>query len=403
MENETLQKLKIDKHAVAPAATSVWRRRLIWLALGLCVLAVAVAVGIRQRGVPVEVTTVTQVFPTQSFTVMNASGYLVAQRKAAVASKVTGRLEWLGVEEGSRVQTGQVVARLENRDLAASLDQAQSVLHTAKANLDQARAERDDATKSFDRQNELIKQGIIARSEYDLAEARYRRAVAAVEGAQASLRSSAAALRGAEVAYDYSLIRAPFDGVVLTKNADVGDIITPLGAAANAKAAVVTMADLSSLEVEADVAEASLGQVRAGQPCEIVLDALPGKRFRGVVHTIVPTADRTKASVLVKVRFVDRDAGLLPEMSAKVAFLSREASRDDQLPRIAVNPAAIVGQGRQARVYRIDSGRARAVSVTIGQKIGELVEVSGVKIGEKLVLRPLDKIADGSSVKVAER
>src|SRR6185369_11157410 len=136
-------------------------------------------------------------------------------------------------------------------------------------------------------------------------------------GAEAAVRSSAAALLGARVAYDYSLIRAPFDAVVLTKNADVGDIITPLGAAANAKAAVFTIADMGSLRVEADVSESNLGLVKNGQPCEITLDALPNIRFRGAVHTIVPTADRSKATVLVKVRFIDKDKRVMPEMSAK--------------------------------------------------------------------------------------
>lgn len=404
MENNSiLDTLKIDKARIAPAARGAVSKKYVWIAVSISLMILVVLLSVRNRGVSVETTTVTQVYPTQSFTLLNASGYLVAQRKAAVASKITGRLEWLGVEEGSRVKTGQVLARLENLDLVANMDQSRSSLHTAKSNLDQAKAERDDASKSFERQNELIKQGVVARADFDMAETRLRRAVAAVEGAQAALRSAAAALRGAEVNYSYSQIKAPFDGVVLTKNADVGDIITPLGAAANAKAAVVTMADMSSLEVEADVAESSLGLVKAGQPCEITLDALPGSRLRGVVHTIVPTADRTKASVLVKVRLLDKDNRILPEMSAKVAFLSREATKEDQQARIVINPAAVVGQGSDARVYRIVDGRARSVSVQLGQKFGDMIAVKGVKPSEKLIIRPLDRVRDGSKVKVAEK
>lgn len=404
MENDSLAKLKIDKQSLQIGKKGS-HRWMVWggSVVSLLLLILLIVLVIRARGVSVEVTTVVQTYPTQSFTLLNASGYLVAQRKAAVASKVTGRLEWLGVEEGSRVKAGQVLARLENRDLVASLDQARAGLQVAKANLSQALAERDDATKAFDRQKELIRQGIVARSEYDVAEARYRRAFAATEGAHASIRSAAAFVQGAEVAYDYSNIRAPFDGVVLTKNADIGDIITPLGAAANAKAAVVTMADLTSLQVEADVAESSLGQVLSGQPCEITLDALPGSRFRGFVNTIVPTADRTKASVMVKVRFVDQDIRLLPEMSAKVAFLSREASKEDQQPRTAVNPVAILGQGKDARVYRIVTGRVQAVPVTVGQKMGDLIEVHGLKVGDKLVVKPISRVKDGSRVKVSEK
>lgn len=403
MEDAVLNKLKIDKTGIGPGKTVLFRSWRLWTVLAVVLVLAVAIVMLRNNGVSVETATVVQTYPTQSFTLLNASGYLVAQRKAAVASKITGRLEWLGVEEGSRVKAGQVLARLENRDLVASLDQSRSGVYTAKANLDQAQAERDDASKSFERQKELIKQGIVARSEYDLAEARYRRAVAGVQGAQAAVQAAAAVLRGAEAAYDYAQIRAPFDGVVLTKNADVGDIITPLGAAANAKAAVVTMADLSSLEVEADVSESNLAQVRAGQPCEIILDALPGSRFRGQVHTVVPTADRSKASVLVKVRFVDTDHRILPEMSAKVAFLSREANKEDQQPRTAVNPAVIVGQGSEARVYRIRGARAQVVPVRVGQRLGDLVEVSGLKPGEKVIAKPLERISDGSRVKVVEK
>lgn len=403
MANSTLDKLKISRDTQVPTASGSRQRRLFMIAAAATLVVIAVLLAVRKRGITVETVTVSQVYPTQTFTLLNASGYLVAQRKAAVASKMTGRLEWIGVEEGSRVTAGQVLARLENLDLLAAVDQSGAGLHTAQAALEQAQAEKDDAAKAFERQQELIRQGIVARAEYDLAEARYRRAVAAVSGAQATIRSASAALRGAQVAYEYSQIRAPFDGVVLTKNADVGDIITPLGAAANAKAAVVTMADLLSLEVEADVAESSLGQVYTRQPCEITLDALPGTRLRGLVHTVVPTADRSKASVLVKVRFHDKDSRLLPEMSAKVAFLSREATKQDQQPRIAITPAAITGQGRATRVYRIVAGRAVAVPVVVGQKIGDLVEVSGVNPGEKLVLRPLERLKPGSRVRVSDR
>lgn len=397
-----LDKLRIDKDTLF--AESPRKRRFWLIALPLLALLVVIAAyWLRNRGVTVETTAVATVYPTQGFTLLNASGYLVAQRKAAVASKITGRLEWLGVEEGSRVTAGQVLARLENQDLAASLEQARAARHNAEALAEQAKAERDDAERAFRRQSELIAQGIVARADYDLAEARHRRAVAGVRAAAAQMNSTAAAVRGAETAYEYSRIRAPFNGVVLTKNADVGDIITPLGAAATSKSAVVTLADLSSLQVEADVSESSLSQVSTGQPCEVTLDALPGVRLRGVVHTIVPTADRTKASVMVKVRFLEPDPRMLPEMSAKVAFLSRKATADDQKPRRAVLAAAVIGNGADAAVLVIKDGRARRQPVSVGQKLGDLLIVEGVANGEQLVLRPLDKVKDGTRVVVKDR
>jgi RND family efflux transporter MFP subunit len=230
-----------------------------------------------------------------------------------------------------------------------------------------------------------------------------KRAGAAVAAANAGVGIADATLQGARVAYDYSLIRAPFDAVVLTKNADVGDIITPLGAAANAKAAVVTIADLASLQVEADVSESNLDKVKTGQPCEITLDALPQSRFRGVLQTIVPTADRTKASVMVKVRFLDNDPRILPEMSAKVAILSRPATMQDQQAKIALNPAAIVKVNGKDSVYLIDNGHVRLVPVTVGAKLGDMTEVAGVKPGDKVALRPLNKLKDGKTISVAEK
>lgn len=399
--NQNLDKLRIDKESLVPKS-GLGRRR-IWVVSGFAgaiLLIVAAVVFFKGRGISVETTTVSLVYPSQSFTLLNASGYVVAQRKAAVAAKITGRLEWLGVEEGSRVKAGDIVARLENRDLATSLDQAKASVQAAGATLGQAKAEETDATLSYNRQQAMFRQGIVAKADFDAAEARYRRAKAGVAAAVASLHVAEAAQRGAAVALDYSLIRAPFDAVVLTKNADIGDIITPLGAAANAKAAVVTIADLSSVQVEADVSESNLAQVKKEQPCEVTLDALPGVRLRAVVHTIVPTADRSKASVMVKVRFLDHDPRILPEMSAKVAFLSRPASKSDQLARTAIVSAAVAGQGRDTYVYRISNNIVRRIPVTVKQQLGDLVEVVGVKPGEKLVLRPLDTLHDGSRISV---
>jgi RND family efflux transporter MFP subunit len=401
MTLEAIGKLKIDKTTFQRSNRS--KRRWIIIAVALLAVLIAGLWGVERKGVLVETTSVSQVYPTQTFTLLNASGYVVAQRKAAVASKATGRLEWLGVQEGSRVTSGQIIARLENRDSEALVNQGVAGVRNAKASVDQAKAELDDAGQSYERMKALFAQGIIARADFDTAEARLKRAGAAVAAANAGVGIADATLQGARVAYDYSLIRAPFDAVVLTKNADVGDIITPLGAAANAKAAVVTIADLASLQVEADVSESNLDKVKTGQPCEITLDALPQSRFRGVLQTIVPTADRTKASVMVKVRFLDNDPRILPEMSAKVAILSRPATMQDQQAKIALNPAAIVKVNGKDSVYLIDNGHVRLVPVTVGGKLGDMTEVAGVKPGDKVALRPLNKLKDGKTISVAEK
>ncbi|KAB0666901.1 efflux RND transporter periplasmic adaptor subunit [Oryzomonas japonica] len=401
MPSDSLDRLTIDKSRPSSHKRGAGKRTRLWVVVFAVIVAGVVLLAVQRRSVSIETTNVSQVFPTQSFTLLNASGYVVAQRKAAVAAKTTGRLEWLGVEEGSRVTTGQVIARLENKDLEAAVRQNEAAVQNARSALDQVKAELVDAKQAFLREKELLSQGIVARSEYDAAYARYKKAVAGVAGAEAGVHVALAALRGATVNYDYSLIRAPFDAVVLTKNADVGDIITPLGAAANAKAAVVSIADLGSLEVEADVSESNLSVVKAGQPCEVTLDALPNTRFRGVVHTIVPTADRTKASVMVKVRFVDTDPRILPEMSAKVAFLEREAHKADQRPRIAVKPSAIVASGGRQGVYLVTGDRVVFTPITRGAPLGDLVEVDGVKSGDKVALKPLDKLKDGVRIRLA--
>lgn len=404
MANEDLGKLKIDKGT--PVRSGVRRGKRFWITAA-CVVALLVALfasGVLSPAVTVETGTVTQVYPSQAYTLLNASGYVVAQRKAAVAAKITGRLEWLGVEEGSRVKQGEILARLENQDAAASRDQAAATLKTSRASLEEARAELTDATLSFERQKKLLKEGIVARADYDAAEARYLRARAAVSGANSSIAASEAALRGAEVNLEYSFIRAPFNAVVLTKNADIGDIVTPIGAAANAKAAVVTIADLSSLLVEADVSESNLETVLVGQPCEIQLDALPEARFRGRVHMVVPTADRSKATVLVKVRFEKLDPRILPEMSAKVAFLQRPVAPGEEKPKTAVNPDAVVEREGRKVLFLVKGDRVAETPVTVGAKIGDMLEItSGAKPGDRIALKPLDKLKDGAKIKTAEK
>ncbi|MEW6584288.1 MAG: efflux RND transporter periplasmic adaptor subunit [Nitrospirota bacterium] len=405
MAGEDLSQLKIDKSEVTLRPRK--KKRFLHIALmlgGLLIAGILYFLGILTPSVDVEVAGVTQIYPSQTFTLLNSSGYVVAQRKAAVASKVTGRLISISVEEGSHVKAGQIIARLESDDVLAARDQAKANLNAAAHNLDQQKADLQDATLSFNRNKELLSPGYVSRAEYDASEARYNRAKAAVAAAEAAVRASKAALQGAEVAVEYTFIRAPFDAVVLTKDADIGDIVTPIGAAAEAKAAVVTIADMDSLQVETDVSESNIHQVKIGQPCEVQLDALPDTRFRGEVHMVVPTADRTKATIMVKVKFLDEDPRVLPEMSAKVAFLSREVRSDEMKSRTAVNPAAVKDRNGKKSVFLIKDDRVVETPVTLGIQLGDMVEVtSGVKAGDRVVLKPLNKMKDGVRVKIIEK
>ena len=405
MSEQDLSGLKIDKSKITTHPKQ--RKRLyyiITIASVIALLIILAIAGVFSPAIKVDTATVSLVYPSQTFTLLNASGYVVPQRKAAVAAKVTGRIVALYVEEGSRVKKDQIIARLEADDVAAQRDQAQANVEVTRQSLEQAKAEVADAKASFEREKSLLAQEFTTKASFDAAEARYRKSQAGFAGAEAGIKASSAALRGAGVALDYTMIRAPFDAIVLTKNADIGDIVTPIGAAANAKAAVVTIADMDSLQVEADVSESNLKQIKAGQPCEIQLDAVPDTRFKGVIHMIVPTADRTKATVMVKVKFLNIDSRILPEMSAKVAFLSREVSGDEQQPRLAVSQKALKVRNGNTAVFLVKGSRVDEVKVATGPQLGDMVEISdGLKSGEKVVINPPSKLRDGSRIKLAQQ
>jgi RND family efflux transporter MFP subunit len=405
MADEDLSKLKIDKSRAAKQGGS--HKKLFYWIAGIFLLLIILLLfikGVFTMAVPVDVATVSQVYPSQTFTLLNASGYVVPQRKAAVASKITGKIVSLHVEEGSKVKNGEIIARLENNDTIALEKQAAANLEVARSTLEQSRAESKDAGLNFTREKNLLEKEFTTKASYDAAEARYKKSAAAVAGGEASVKSYAAALENARVILGYTMIRAPFDAIVLTKNADIGDIVTPLGAAANAKAAVVTIADMNSLQVETDVSESNLHKISLGQPCEIQLDAFPDSRFRGIIHMIVPTADRSKATVMVKVRFIDKDTRILPEMSAKVAFLTKPVSISDEKPRILLGNKAIVDRNGNKTVFLVKDDRVVQMPVTFGSAFGEMSEiVGGIKAGDKVVINPPVRLRNGSKIKIIER
>ena len=398
-----LDKLRIQRsdQERPPAASS--RTRLIIIALGLVLLSLIALFlwGPLQMAREVTTTVVARLYPAQAYTVLNASGYVVAQRKAAVSSKSTGRLVFLGVEEGSRVKQGQILASLENEDLIAARNQAVAQVKQAEADLGTAQAELVDARLQYQRYKTLVAQDLVPKQDFDTAVARDAKAQAGVAAAQARIKVAQAGLANTQAALEYTYIRGPFDGVVTTKYAEVGEVVAPFGAAANARAAVVTMADLNSLMVEVDVAESNLDKVRLGQPCEISLDAIPDRRFAGEVHMIVPTADRTKATVLTKVKFLENDDRILPEMSAKVAFLSQTLDPAARQPRLIIPKGALITRAGRTYSFLVTGNWVKLVPVTPGLAMNDLVEVAaGLKEGDRVVLNPPASLKDGSRVKV---
>jgi RND family efflux transporter MFP subunit len=392
-QNADLSALRIKR---SPADEEPQRRFNYRYLIGIVVTFLLISAGVYlfrtyvvASSVTVHVTPVGWTSPSQCDAVLTASGYVVAQRKASVASKGTGRLAYLGVVEGDRVRKDQVIAKLEDSDIVAQLDQAKATLKVYEADL-------YDAETTLKRTTQLLARNLVSQAEFDAADARLKRV-------QANIAVSKASITGAEVALENMKIRAPFDGTVLTKNADVGEIVAPFAASASSRAAVVMIADMSSLEVEADVSEANIVRITPNQACEISLDAYTDKRYQGYVNKIVPTADRAKATVLVKVAFKSYDSRVLPEMSAKVLFLTKalDPKTLNQKPKLTVPASCIaVRDGRQF-AYRVQDNRAEETSVTTGERIGNLVEiVSGLTSGEKVISNLDGSITNGTKVKV---
>jgi RND family efflux transporter MFP subunit len=402
--DEGLDRLKIERPATGvrpPRARR--RRRVVLLLLGIAAAILVLAYeGLLGFAPTVEAGSVTTMYPSQRLAVLNATGYVVAQRRADVASKATGRLESLEVEEGSRVSKGQVIARLESEDVRAAMEQAAANVNVAKAAVGQAQAELRDATRALERSEGLVKKAYVSRELYDEAIARHDKAQAGLRSAEAAVAAAQAAYQAARVAVEYTLIRAPFDGVVVAKNANVGDVVAPFSTTNLSKGAVVSMADMDTLEVEADVSESNLQLVKLGQPCEIQLDALADERLRGVVHRIVPTVDRAKATVLVKVHFLDKDERILPDMSAKVAFLSREISPQERKPVTVAPTRALVDRGGRQVAFVLNGDTVREAVVETGERLGEAVVVeSGLSPGDHVVLSPPEELRGGDRVRVA--
>lgn len=366
----------------SPKASHKWR----WIVLAVLILAVAAFVIAQPRKLTASTSQAALVTPSSELVTLTASGYLVAQRRASLASKASGRLVYLGVREGSRVKAGDLLARLDSRDVSAQLDASNANITLARGNLAQAQAELRDANSALERARELVAKNFASPATLDTATARQQRAQAAADSMQAALKASEFTASAAQAARDETSIYAPFDGVVVTKNANVGDVITPFNAAAESKGAVLTLADLGTLEAEVDVSESNLGKVSAGQPCEIVLDALPDERFAGQVVSIVPTVDRAKATVKVKVRFDALDPRFLPDMSVRVSFLSRAASDDERKPRLIVPKAAV----QSGQVWKLDAeNRAQPVSVKTGRQTDSSIEImDGLAAGDT-VLNPV--------------
>jgi RND family efflux transporter MFP subunit len=358
-------------------------RRFLYPALATVAVVAIVAVflsiratgGVALRAPEVTTTRIALVTPTQASTVLTASGYIVARSKAEISPKSVGRIAWLNLEEGQRVKKGELVARLESQELEA---QKRQYLATK----DQVLAQLENARRDRDRAKALLEDKIGTQQAYDSADAQVRSLTAEVASIEQQVRYTEELIKNAE-------IYAPIDGVVTVKKAFLGETVAPqgFGGAGSAGATFAVIVDLRSLEMEADINEQNLGRLVLGQPAEVTLDAYPDRPYKARLRQIVPTADRQKGSVKVKVQLLEPDARVLPEMSCRVVFLDpgRKVAEDAK-PKVMIPAASVVEVDGKKGALFVTGDRAGFRPLTLGKESGTQVEVTaGAAGGEEVV------------------
>lgn len=408
-----LSRLQIRRDAPAPVRSAALRNVIILIVAALIVAAVWFYM--QNAAVP-EVQTYTAVPATRTAgssggggaTSVTANGYVVARTKASVSAKTPGRLAYLSVTEGSLVQRGAVIARLDNADFQAAVSQAEANVSSADASMIEARSDQAQAAREAARLRDLRSQNaaLVSQQEIDNANSRLEAADARLNAAAARKRAAESGVRLALANNENTVIRAPFTGTVLRKDAEVGEVVAPSVGGGLTRGAVVTMADLSTLEVEVDVNEAYIARVRRGLKARITVDAYPDTTFRGEVRQVVPTADRQRATVQVKVAITDHDPRILPEMGAKVDFLepdtaSAEPPSAPARPVIRVPSSAVRTDAGKSIVWIVRDGQLARREVVTGPVSAGFLEIrSGLSGGEQLLTGGLEAPKEGMRVKL---
>jgi RND family efflux transporter MFP subunit len=332
--------------------------------------------------------------PNAGTPILTASGYLVARRQSVVSARIQGVISELRVDAGSVVNQGDVLARLDSADYVANIAKAKADIEYAKANL-------SEAERQLRLQENMFRDKVVSQDSYDSARSK-------VQLAQATIAQDEANLKLQEAMLDYTTVRAPFSGVVVKKMTEVGESVTPIAPGVNlstSSGAIVAIADMNSLEAEVDVNESNVGQLKSGQPAEITVQAIPNKTYKGVLRQVIPTADRTKATVTVKTAIVNKDQYLKPEMSCNVTFL-QPAPKQDQKSTVAqhivtIPKDAIASRDGKSVVFAVDNSKVRAVNVVTGNDLhGQVIVKNGLVGSEILVNNPPQKLKDGDTVKV---
>src|SRR5437660_11219016 len=351
------------------------------------------ALGGRLFAPEVDTATVALVTPAQGAQLLVATGYVVPQRKANISPRIGGRVAKIFVEDGTVVKAGQVIAVLEDADYRAQLAQAKADVKSAQARAVRAEVDQEDAQRQYQREQIVQQKGVSTPAALDTATARLGVSRAARAAAEADVAAGRARVDVARVNLDNCYVRAPFSGRITQKLTDVGEIVFGFTSAGNAgNGGIASLADFESLQVEADVSESQVAKLAIGTPAEIVLDAFPDRRYRGKVAGVRPRVDRAKATVTVKVAFVDEAKDVLPDMGSKVTFLTRQLDEAAQKapPTPAVAPDAVVDRGENKAVFVVQQNETvKSVPVITGAPMGGLVALrDGPPPGTKVVRRP---------------
>jgi RND family efflux transporter MFP subunit len=334
--------------------------------------------------------------------VLNASGYVVVRRVSTVSSKVTGKIAEIFVEEGMVVKEGQVLARLEPANSRTMLTMAQRELEASRRNLAEIEVRLAEAERNLTRNEALVQQQLISQTALDASKAEVNALAARLAASQAQVKVAESGLQMRQIDFDDLEVKAPFDGVVISKNAQPGEMISPMSSGGFTRTGIATIVDMDSREIEVDVNEAYINRVKPDQRVEATLDAYPDAPLSARVTNIVPTADRTKATVRVRIGFDQLDPRILPDMGIKVRFLDdTPAPAANAGPRIRVPAGAVQRDGDASYVWVVSDGRVERRAVTVGAESEGTVEVrAGVSDGDELVSPVVQGLEDGGKVKL---
>jgi RND family efflux transporter MFP subunit len=405
--DELLKELRIDR-STPPPAPARWGR---WIAVGTGVAVLALSSWLLfGRAKPVEVRTVAATSDASaagSASVLDASGYVTARRIATVSSKITGKVAEVLIEEGQHVEEGQVLARLDPADMDAQQAQARSQIGAARSQLAEAQAQLRLSERTLARQRELAAKKLVAAAALDAAIAEHDAAAARLQSLQRSVDVAQDSVAIAGLGVDSTVIRAPFAGVIVTKAAQPGEMISPVSAGGGSiRTGIGTLVDMDSLEVEVDVNEAYIGRVQPKMPVEAVLNAYPDWKIPAEVIAIIPTADRAKATVKVRIALNSKDTRIVPDMGVRVSFLEAKAAAAANAapvaPRVWIPGDAVRQDGAQPIVFVLADGHAQRRAVTLGgTRDTDRQVLAGVSAGEPVISAPPATLKDGDAVREA--